>query len=217
MCCNHIVKATACARDLSAGEDVWVLLEASNSSCIVDAMLLRQRAPRKNCDQRLDTMPSLYHIPFATKLEFVESTARRTMFQGLKNVPIVLMLPLYDLLRRGSLRTIEIQVRIAGSEADEKETQYIHEWFHRDSGSAFWLKEGVEALCSATYRPFNLDVRRGKISSHFIPFRVPIRLMTLTGFNLLDTPHRIPFTRCPSQDEGSLTHRSAELGTRTSY
>lgn len=48
VCCNHIVEAAAGARNLSVGEYMWLLLEASNRRGIIYALLLGQRAPRKN-------------------------------------------------------------------------------------------------------------------------------------------------------------------------
>lgn len=67
-------------------------------------------------------------------MEFVEGTARSTELQSLEDVLIVLMLPLSDLPCRGSLRAVQIHVRMDGSGMDEKKAQDIDEPFHRVSG-----------------------------------------------------------------------------------
>lgn len=45
--CNHVVKASACARDSELGDQIWFLLEALDCLGVIDALLCAQRAPEE--------------------------------------------------------------------------------------------------------------------------------------------------------------------------
>ena len=92
-------------------------------------------------------------------MKFVEGTARRAVLQSLEDVSVVLMLPLFDLLRRGSLRTVGIWVRKGRSEVEEKKAEDIHERFHCKCGSP--LSSSKYRVCSATYELPNRCPKNG--------------------------------------------------------